>query len=316
VRICVIAGGVGSARFLTGLLRVVDPADVTVVVNTGDDERIRGLHVSPDVDTVLYHLANATDWERGWGLDRETFVANERYNELVERAELSDIDMQEWFGLGDRDLATHMLRTRMLDAGRSLTDATDALRRGLGIACRVLPMSDDPVRTALITRDHERLDFQEYFVQRGHRDEIESVDYVGANHASPAPGVLEALEAADLLIVPPSNPVLSVAPILELAQIRKIFSQTKTTRVAVSPIVGGKALKGPADRVLAAMGYEVSSAGVHEFYAGLLDVLFVDEADRDLDRPAAPPEWLVTDTIMSDPASAAELAKKVVAVAR
>lgn len=315
MRICVIAGGVGSARFLTGLVRVEDPADVTVIVNTGDDEHIRGLHVSPDIDTVLYHLADATDWDRGWGLDGETFVANDRYKELVDRAEIEGVDMQEWFGLGDRDLATHMLRTRMLDAGKTLTEATDAIRRGLGISCCVLPMSDDPVRTALITTSHERLDFQEYFVRRGHTDEIASVDYVGANHASPAPGVLEALDAADLLILPPSNPILSIAPILALAQIRRAFSHGNATRVGISPIVGGAALKGPADRVLGSMGYDVSSLGVHAYYEGLLDHLLVDDADGDLVAPATAPEWLVTDTIMSGPDSAAELAKKVVGLA-
>lgn len=312
MRTCVLAGGVGSARFLAGLIRVLDPSEMTVVVNTGDDERIRGLHVSPDVDTVLYHLAAATDWERGWGLDGETFVANERYAELAGAAG-SDVDMQEWFALGDRDLATHLFRSRLLDAGIGLTAATDALRRAMGISVRVLPMTDATVATKLTTTEGERLDFQTYFVRRHHADDLAAVEYEGAAEASPSPVVTEALADADLVIIPPSNPLLSVGPILALAGVRDAVASTRA--VAVSPIVGGRAIKGPADTILASFGHDVSAAGVAQMYADIVDLYVMDRNDESSAGAVAAlgVEPLVCDTIMSSPEAAARLCKEILA---
>jgi LPPG:FO 2-phospho-L-lactate transferase len=312
MRVCAIAGGVGSARFLAGLVRVVDPSEVTVIGNTGDDERVRGLHVSPDVDTVLYHLAGETDWERGWGIADESFVANDRYVSLVERAGV-DADMQEWFGLGDRDLATNMFRTRLLDAGRSLSFAVDALRRAMGIASTVLPMSDTSVRTELITAGGERLDFQTYFVRRQHGDDISAVDFVGADAASPATGVLEAIAGADVLVIPPSNPIVTVAPVLAVSGVRDAIAASGATRIAVSPIVGGRAIKGPLEALLRSFGHDVSPAGVAAIYGGLVDVFVLDEQDAG-SAPAIEAlgmRAVVCDTIMSSPEAAARLAKDV-----
>ncbi len=314
MRVCVIAGGVGSARFLAGLVRVVDPSEVTVIGNTGDDERVRGLHVSPDVDTVLYHLAGETDWERGWGMTDETFVANSRYVSLVERARV-DVDMQEWFGLGDRDLATNMFRTRVLDAGRSLSDAIDALRRAMGITSRVLPMSDESVRTELVTSGGERLDFQTYFVRRGHGDLVSTVEFVGADSARPAPGVLEALEGAELIVIPPSNPIVTVAPVLAVPGVRDAIASSSAPRVAVSPIVGGHAIKGPLESLLRAFGHKVSPSGVARIYEGLVDVFVLDVQDGDEATAvgALGMRPVVCDTIMSDAYEAARLAKDIIA---
>jgi LPPG:FO 2-phospho-L-lactate transferase len=316
MRICAFAGGVGSARFLSGLIRVVDPADLTLIANIGDDERIRGLHISPDIDTVLYHLTGTTDWAQGWGLGGETSVADDRYKQLAEQVGDIGVDLQEWFMLGDRDLATHQLRTRILDAGRPLSEATDAVRRALGVGCRVLPASDEPVRTKLITTTGERLDFQTYFVKRGQSDEIADVDYEGAPEASPAPGVIDALQTADVVIVPPSNPILTIGPILAIDPIREVLSGLRVPRFAVSPIIGGRAIKGPADRILGSLGHEVSSVGVHTYYDGLIDVLAVDVADDDITEPETGPRWKRLNTVMSGPEDAAVLAKALLGGAR
>ncbi len=311
MRVCVLAGGVGSARLLAGLVRVVDPRSVTVVVNTGDDERIAGLHVSPDIDTVLYHLAGLTDWNRGWGIDGETFAANERYRQLASAAG-TDVDLQEWFALGDRDLATHMLRSRLLETGRTLTEATDALRRALDVAALVHPMSDDPVRTTLDLDGGERVSFQEYFVHRQHRDVVTGISYEGAEDAAAAPGVLEAIASADLIVFPPSNPLLSVEPVLRVPGIREAIQNRAAPSIAVSPIVGGKALKGPADRVLISMGHEATAGGVSALYGGLVDTFVMDETDRPSAGDVAM-DVLVCDTVMSGPEAAAKLCKEILA---
>jgi LPPG:FO 2-phospho-L-lactate transferase len=322
MRLVALAGGVGSARFLAGLVRVVAPHELVVIVNTGDDERMRGLYVSPDVDTVLYHLSGATDWDRGWGIADETFVANDRYRMLVEKARAAGalvpeadggVDMQEWFGLGDRDLATNMLRTRLLEAGRTLSEAIEALRIAMDVPVAVLPMSDDPVRTELVTTSGEHLDFQTYFVRRQHGDEIAEVILTGAEESAPAPGVIEAIAGADVVIVPPSNPVVTIAPMLAVPGVRDALAGARGTRVAVSPIVGGAAIKGPLDLLMGSLGHEVSSLGVARIYAGLIDRFVIDTADADT-APAVEalgPAVLVCDTIMSGPEAAARLAKEV-----
>jgi LPPG:FO 2-phospho-L-lactate transferase len=309
MRICVIAGGVGSARLCTGLVRAAHPADITVIANIADDEVMRGLHISPDVDSILYHLAGLTYWERGWGMDKESFVANDRYRELASRLEV-DSDLQEWFALGDRDLATHMLRTRLLDEGHTLGYAIDALRRAMGIEATVLPASDNRVRTKVETTSSEHLDFQTYFVRRQQDEDIASVVYEGAESAAPAPGVIEAMEQAEVLLIGPSNPILSVEPILAVPRIRETITSSSAARIAVSPIIGGKALKGPADRLLDSLGHEASAAGVARYYGDLIDTFVLDGTDEALAgeikelglRP------IVCDTIMSSPEAAGRLA--------
>ncbi|MEX0873797.1 MAG: 2-phospho-L-lactate transferase [Actinomycetota bacterium] len=315
MRVCAIAGGVGSARLCAGFARVLDRGELTVAVNTGDDERIRGLHICPDVDTVLYHLADLTDWQRGWGLAEESFVAHERYQGLVARLpEVAADDLQEWFALGDRDLATHLVRGRLLDLGRSLTDVTAALAVAFGISSTVLPMSDDPVRTMLTTTTGERLDFQTYFVRRHHTDELSEIDYEGVDAARPAPGVIEAIQGAEIVVIPPSNPLLSVGPVLAVPGVRTAIERSAATRIAISPIVGGRALKGPADRVLAALGHEVSPVGVANLYRGLVDSFVLDAVDAgrsgDIEELGIRP--VVCDTIMSGQEEAARLAKDVI----
>jgi LPPG:FO 2-phospho-L-lactate transferase len=315
MRVTAISGGVGSARFCAGLERVLAPGELTVVVNTGDDERIRGLYVCPDIDTVLYHLAAATDWDRGWGLGGETFVAHERYRELAGRLDgETGVDLQEWFALGDRDLATHMLRTRMLDEGRTLTEATSALAQALGVAARVLPVSDHPIRTLLTIASGEELDFQDYFVRRQQSEEITGVRYDGAEVAKPAGGVLDAIASADVVVLPPSNPILSIAPMLAVHEVHDAIAAARGLRIGVSPIVGGKALKGPADRVLASLGHDVTPAGVARIYEGLLDMFVIDEVDAALapEVEALGLRAVVCDTIMSGPEEAARVAKDVI----
>ncbi|HVL82461.1 MAG TPA: 2-phospho-L-lactate transferase [Actinomycetota bacterium] len=308
MRIVALAGGVGSARLLSGLVRVVAPSDLAVVVNTGDDESVRGLHLSPDIDTVLYHLAAIQDWERGWGIGGDTFSGQERYAGLASR--LQGVDAQEWLALGDRDLATKMLRTRLLDTGMSLSEATDALRRSMGLDTTVIPMSDDRVRTVV-----GGYAFQEWFVRLRQEPPVGEVRYEGAAQASPAPGVVEAVEAADLVLLPPSNPILSLGPMLAMGPLRSALEGARGVRVAVSPIVGGRALKGPADRLMASLGHEVSPVGVARIYAGLVDVFVLDERDAQT-APAVAALGMrpvVCDTVMRSPEDAARLAKTVVA---
>lgn len=313
MRITVLAGGVGSARFCAGLVRVVDPADLTIVVNVGDDERIRGLHLSPDLDTVCYHLAGLEDWERGWGLVEESYEVQRRYVELAARAGL-DADLQDWFTLGDRDIALNMLRTRLLDTGHPLSEATAAIARALGIACRVLPVTDDAVRTKLRSASGELLDFQEYFVHRRQRDEVTEILVDGAPGAAPAPGVVEAIVEADVVIVPPSNPLISVEPLLAVGTVRDVLRDRGPVRVAVSPIISGRALKGPADLLMRSLGHDVSALGVARLYAGTVDVFVLDAQDAPMasaigDLGLRP---VVGDTIMRSPEDAARVAKAVV----
>lgn len=312
VRIAVVAGGVGSARLLSGVVRVVDPSRLSVIVNVGDDERIRGLHLSPDVDTVLYHLAGAEDWDRGWGTAGDTFGSQERYVQLASRLADEGIDLQEWLALGDLDLATNLLRTRLLDAGLPLSKAVDALRRAMGVGCRVLPATDDATRTVLVTARGDELAFQEWFVKLRQQPEVAAVRYSGTDAARPAPGVLEAIAEADIVVVPPSNPVLSVGPVLAVG-VREALAEARAPVVAVSPIIGGRAVKGPADRLMAALGHEPTAMGVARMYTGVVDVFVHDDADAagmgglaDLGMTG-----FACDTLMRSPEDAARLAKTV-----
>jgi LPPG:FO 2-phospho-L-lactate transferase len=270
VHLVALAGGTGAAKLLRGLAGLVDPRELTIVVNTGDDTEIWGLHVSPDLDTVCYALAGIIDPARGWGLADETFHA------LGQMARFGE---PTWFSLGDRDLATHLYRTRLLREGRTLTQATVAVAGALGVAPRVLPMSDQPVRTRVLGPDGW-LGFQEYFVREKAQIEVLDVEYAGSASARPAPDVLEAIATARAVILCPSNPVTSIGPILAVPGIAEALAGTAATTVAVSPIVGGDAVSGPAGRLMAARGLPISAAGVAHAYAPWLDVLVFDERDR------------------------------------
>src|SRR5438067_1982208 len=251
MHVVAIAGGTGAAKLLRGLTAVMDARDLTVIGNTGDDTEVWGLHVSPDLDTVTYALAGRLDVERGWGLAGESFRCLEA---------MGDLGAETWFSLGDRDLATHVFRTRALRAGATLTAVTAELARRLGVAARILPMSDDPVRTRVRTPDGW-LSFQEYFVREKAQVQVLDVEYAGAPAARPAPGVLEAIRAAELVVVCPSNPVTSVGPVLAVPGIAEALAAARARVVAVSPIVGGAAVSGPAGELMRARGLTVSAVG-------------------------------------------------------
>lgn len=305
-RCVVLCGGVGAARFLSGLVRVVDPARVTAIVNVADDETFHGLHVSPDLDTVLYTLAGVVDEGRGWGLLGDT--------DAVQRA-LARLGRETWFRLGDADIATHIHRTALLRDGRTLSEATAELARAFGVAARLLPASDGRQATKVRT-DDGWLDFQEWFVRRGTRDAVRGIRFDG--DARPAPGVLEAIGAADVIVVAPSNPFVSVGPVLAVAGVRDAIDRARAPVVAVSPIVGGEALKGPAAAMLASLGHEVSAAGVARIYRGLVDVLVVDERDAALAPriEALGMRVVAAPTVMSDAAAKESLARTVLSAAR
>jgi LPPG:FO 2-phospho-L-lactate transferase len=288
--VVVLAGGVGAARFLEGVVQVVDPSRVTVIVNTGDDAEFYGLTVSPDVDIVLFTLAGIVEPSQGWGVRDDTFNALDM---------LEKLGRERWFLLGDRDLAVHIHRTELLRQGLTPSEVTDDLRRRLGLEVRVLPMTDQPVRTTIRTPDGW-LPFQEYFVKRRQQDDVLEIRYDGAEEAMPAPGLLDAIHAAAVVLISPSNPLVSVGTILALPGVRDALRTTDATIVGVSPIVGGATIKGPADRMMRGLGMEVSAVGVARAYADFLDVLVIDQQDADLAAgvEAEGVRAVVTDTIM------------------
>ena len=290
MRIVVLSGGVGGARFVRGLVDVAEPADVTVIGNVGDDLEVLGVHVSPDLDSILYALADLNDEERGWGR------ADETWNALTTVAELGG---ESWFRLGDRDLGLHLVRSQALQRGEPLSVVTARVAKALGLETALIPATDDRLRTWITTPAGE-FTFQEWFVARGHRDEVDALRFEGADTAAPAPGVLEALAAADLLLIAPSNPYVSIAPILALAQVRKALAERNVPCVAVSPLIGGRAVKGPADRMLARLAGGTSPAHVAGTYPGLIDALVVDEADAGSLDGLGDVRPIVTRTLMSD----------------
>ena len=268
--IVVFTGGTGGAKLVQGLQQVVAPEDLTVIVNTGDDLEWWGLHVSPDVDSVLYALAGLLSVDRGWGIDGDSFRCLDRMKQLGEPS---------WFSLGDLDLATHLARTTMLRAGKTLTEATAALAQKLRVRARVLPMSNDRVSTMLET-ENGTLTFQEYFVRERYQVGVQAVRFEGAEQARPAPGVIESIKQAQSIIFAPSNPVTSIGPILAVPGVRDALRRSDAAVAAVSPIVGGAAVSGPAGQLMQMMGWPCSISGVAKAYEDFLDILIVDKADE------------------------------------
>jgi LPPG:FO 2-phospho-L-lactate transferase len=268
--ITVLTGGTGGAKFVDGLRQVVRPEDLTIIVNTGDDLMWWGLYVSPDVDSIIYMLAGKLSQERGWGVKGDTFFCLNAMGQLGQPT---------WFNTGDRDLATHIFRSKLLADGKTLSEATAEISARLSVKPRVLPMSNSRVETRVLTPAGD-LSFEEYFVQRWYQDPVESVRFVGASDAEPAPGVIDAIRSADLVLIAPSNPVTSIAPILAVPGIREALRETRARIAAVSPIVGNAAVTGPAGILMAAQGYKVSIAGVSDYYHDFLDLLVVDSQDE------------------------------------
>jgi LPPG:FO 2-phospho-L-lactate transferase len=302
MKVVALAGGVGGAKLAAGLQSVLPAGDLSVIVNTADDFDLWGLRICPDLDTVMYTLAGISNPDTGWCIADESF---ETLNMLERYGE------DTWFKLGDRDLATHVLRTHRLRSGETLTKVTAALSGALGVESVVLPMSDDPVSTVLQTPEGW-LEFQEYFVRRGQSDEVLGIELRGIDDAGPTERVLEAISRADAIVFCPSNPVVSVGPILALPGMVEALASSSAPKVAVSPIVGGRALKGPADRMLASLGHEVSATGVARMYAGLVDGMVVDRTDEGerAGIEALGMRALATESVMRDAEGRARLASE------
>jgi LPPG:FO 2-phospho-L-lactate transferase len=307
--IVTLCGGVGAARMLGGLVQVVPPAELVAVVNTADDFELHGLRISPDLDTVTYTLAGAINPQTGWGLDGETWHAMEA---------LDRYGGQSWFRLGDRDLATHLYRTQRLTEGATLTEVTAEIVAAWDLALTVVPVTDHRLRTMITVVGEGEIGFQDYFVGRQHAVPVEAVRFEGAESAEPGPGVLERLAAAEVVVIAPSNPIVSIGPLLAVPGVREALVARRGATVGVSPIVAGSALKGPADRLLAELGHEASVVGVARLYRELTDTLVIDESDRDLAAAveAEGMRCVVAPTVMSGPAEAAHLAKVVLEAAR
>jgi LPPG:FO 2-phospho-L-lactate transferase len=272
MRVALLAGGTGGTKLAHGFDLVLDAGELGVVANVGDDFELHGLHVAPDIDALLYTLGGLIDAERGWGVRGDTFTAHQALERYGEPA---------WFRVGDADLATHVERTRRLRSGASLTDATAAMASALGISSRILPATDDRLRTRIVT-DGGTLDFQDYFVRLRQEPEVRGMSLEGLDSARPTRSVLQAIGAADLVVLGPSNPIVSIGPILALPGVREALVASPATKVAVSPIIAGRALKGPADRMLASLGHESTALGVARIYAGLIDHFALDEEDAAL----------------------------------
>jgi LPPG:FO 2-phospho-L-lactate transferase len=308
--IAVLCGGVGAARLLVGMVRAWPASDLTAIVNTGDDTTLHGLAISPDLDTVTYTLAGAIDPERGWGLQGETWAAMDALQRYTPQRPATSTAGGTWFNLGDRDLATHLYRTHRLAEGATLSTVTTEIAAAWGVDVHLLPMSDDPVHTMVQVEGEGELGFQEYFVGRAHSVPITGVRFAGVDRAMPAPGVLEVIETSTAIVIAPSNPVVSIGPILALARLRDRLAARQERVVAISPIVGGRAIKGPADRMLAELGVRVSASGVAAWYHDVAGTIVIDAVDADLapEIEAKGQRCIVTDTMMHTPDVAAALA--------
>jgi len=301
--ITALAGGVGAARFLTGLSKLVDEKDFSVIVNTGDDIELYGLHISPDIDIVTYTLAGIVDEGKGWGIRGDTFQclgALRRFNQ------------ETWFNIGDRDFATHLFRTSRLKQGCKLSEVTAEVSQALGLKAAILPMTDDKFETRIVTKDGS-VHFEEYLVKRGAKDAVFGVEFLGAESAKPAAGVIDSVLSAELVVVCPSNPIVSIGTILAVKGIRDALRQTNAKKVAVSPIIAGAPIKGPADKLLQGLGFEVSSFSVAKLYGDFLDTFIIDTADSSeknkIEKLGI--EVKVTNTIMRTLEDKIQLAKTV-----
>ncbi len=314
--VTVLSGGVGAARLLRGMVRAVPAGSVTAIVNVGDDTELHGLRISPDLDTITYTLASAIDTGTGWGLAGETWHAMDqvhRYaaaNGIGAQDDLGN-DAAGWFALGDRDLGTHLYRTSRRLAGATLSEVTAEIARTWGLELRLVPVTDDPLRTRLTTEDGRDLSFQEYFVREHHGVAVSDVRFVGADDATPAPGVIESIGSADVVCIAPSNPVVSIGPLLAVPGVGEALAAARERCVAVSPIVGGAALKGPADRLLRELGHEATVVGIARWYAPFTSTLVIDEVDAEL-APLVEAEGVrcvVAPSVMVDVDAATRLAE-------
>lgn len=303
VKVLALAGGVGGAKLVVGLAHCLSPEELVVAVNTGDDEEFHGLHVSPDLDTMMYTLAGLSNPETGWGLNGDTFTA---------LSMLRQYGSEAWFNLGDRDFATHIRRTQLLRQGLTLSEVTSELCSALGVEYRIMPMSDQPVRTMLET-SAGRLSMQEYFVRQQAQPEVSAIEYAGSENATPSPGLDAALKEARIMVICPSNPSLSVQPIVEVAGMRGRMGSFAGLRVAVSPIVGNDAVRGPAGRIMASLGQEVSVVGVARSYRDYCDILVIDRQDEHLAQSVEETGMraVVTNTIMNSLEDRIELARNI-----
>lgn len=310
--ICVLAGGVGAARFLRGLVRSVDPTSVVAVVNTGDDTVLHGLHISPDLDTITYTLAAAIDPERQWGLRDESWNMLEALRRYEHHRPQGSTAASTWFGLGDRDLATHLYRTARLSEGARLSEVAAEIALAWGLQVRVVPMSDDRVETMVdVSRsgDAQWITFQEYFVQHRHGIPIRAVDFVGAPSAQPT--CLDVLESAESIVIAPSNPIVSIGPIRALRGVNRILENRRDSVVAISPIIAGGTVKGPADHMMSELGLSASVTGIAQLYSDICGTLIIDERDAHLrdEVERIGLRCVVTNTMMDDVDIAAELAR-------
>ena len=302
MRVVLLSGGGGGARFARGLAGILRPGELTVIGNVGDDVEILGLHVSPDLDSLMYTLGGLIDDVRGWGRADETWSALEA---------VATWGGEDWFRLGDRDLGLHLVRTAALRDGALLSDLTEELCGRLGLGARLLPATDDRLRTHVVT-PAGRFPFQEWFVGRRHRDDVDVVEIDGADRATPARGVVEAIVAADAIVLAPSNPYLSIGPIVAVAGIRRALVERRVRCVAVSPLIGGTAVTGPLDRMLTRMAGGATPAHVAQCHTGLIDALVIDEADAPAEAEV---DLVVTRTLMSDRAAERGLAEAVLEAA-
>lgn len=318
-----LAGGVGAARFLRGLIRVIAPGDVTALINTGDDTVLHGLHISPDIDTVTYTLANAIDPQRGWGLRDESWVAMFALKRYVAVRPANSGAAPDWFNLGDHDLATHFYRTARLSEGATLSEVTAEISRAWGVAVRLVPMSNDTVSTRVTLAEDcdagvagSTISFQEYFVKYRHSVAVSKVDFVGADRARPLS--LGELREAETIIIAPSNPIVSIGPIRALDGVDEILAQRRESVVAISPIVAGAALKGPADRMMAELGHQATVVGVAKMYTPICGTLIIDVADAHLASAVEEQgmRCVVTNTVMNTPEVAEQLARSTLGAAR
>lgn len=306
--VTVLAGGVGAARFLEGLIRLAAQDHVTIIGNTGDDVEFYGLRICPDLDIVTYTLAGVVDAERGWGIRNDTNYCQQS---------LAGLGFESWFWLGDRDMATHIYRTSRLREGATLTEVTGELTKRFGLRVNLIPMSNDRVETRIIT-DHEELNFQEYFVKRHAQDAVRGVKFLGAEEADPSPGVIDSIRTSDHILIAPSNPAVSIGPILAIKGIRQALRENRRKTVGISPIIAGAPVKGPADKLMAGLGQEVSAYGVAQTYVDIMTGFIIDSQDKKIESriKSLGVNVAVTDTLMRSLDDKVRVAKTVLDLAK